>query len=160
MDEKEYVLDTEKPQLNKYKEELQRLDDQYWDNCRLRWTLEGNTPPGCVKRALKAYRSDPKWYLCEWLHQDYAGRGGCCERVRQTHREWNRGHCTSACGCCIRSRPNCKVDDQAEYKDVEKFPFNIITDNGDEEAYSARIFRAYIWELSFVDELNSIGTFH
>lgn len=46
MDGKEYVLDTEKSQLNKYKEELQRLDDQYRDNCRLRWTLEGNTPPG------------------------------------------------------------------------------------------------------------------
>ena len=49
------------------------------------------------------------------------------------------------------------MDDQAEYKDVEKFPFDIVTDNGDDEAYSARIFRAYIWELSFVDELNLIG---
>lgn len=150
-------------QLSMYCEELQSLDQKYWDACRLRWKLEGDIPVGSLSRAFKAHRSNPDWYLCEWLRQDCAGRGGCCgrdcgccEKPRPTHRDWNQGHCTSACGCCVRTRPNHKKNEQAKCNDVEEFPFDIVANK---TSYSARISRAHIWGLSFLDELNLLEPF-
>lgn len=77
------------------------------------------------------------------------GRGGCCgrgcgscEKTQRTHRDVNRGYCTSACGCCIRSRANFKDDGQAKRSDVEIFPFDIVSNK---TGYYGRIFRAYVW---------------
>lgn len=80
-----------------------------------------------------AYRKDPNWYLCEWLRQDCAGRGGCCgrscnccEKLRASafgvlHLKWDHGHCISACGCYIRTRGY--TEDQIDKKrDSEDFP--------------------------------------
>lgn len=67
-------------QLDTYRERLKHLNEQYWAHSQLIWRLQGNISNGVVNRAFKSYREDPNWYLCEWLRQDCAGRGGCCGR--------------------------------------------------------------------------------
>ena len=152
-------------QLSAYEEELQHQDRRIWDDAQHYWKLEVEMPSGCQERAFRAYRKDPNWYLCAWLRQDCAGRGGCCgrdcgccEKPRATntaHHRWNQGHCTSACGCCIRTqgRDGCGVKERS---DLEDFPLNI---PAAKSAYSRRIYRAYIFGLSFADELGLFGYF-
>lgn len=142
-------------QLDAYKKELQCLNDEYNTLYRQIWQLEGDIPYGVIKRAFRAYRKDHNWYLCEWLRQDCAGRGGCCgrgcgccERSRTTSKKprhgWDHGHCTSACGCCIRTL-GYPESDINKRRDIENFPFDI---PAYQTHYSRRIFRAYIFGVS------------
>ncbi|KAI9933666.1 hypothetical protein ASPWEDRAFT_30496 [Aspergillus wentii DTO 134E9] len=152
-------VDTAKAsQLSAYEEELTSLNDQYWVHERSLWILTGGGPVGALKRGYKATRSDPNWYLCAWLRQECAGRGGCCgracgccEKSRDTWRDLKRGHCTTACGCCMRSRKKTGVKGGEKKPEMDKFPFDLAENK---EAYSRRIERAYIWGLSFLDELD------
>ena len=143
------------PQLNAYETELQRLNTCYWNNKKTIWKLEGNVPTGVVTRAFRACRADPNWYLSAWLRRDCAGRGGCCgrecgccEKVGAHRGQHSRGHCTSACGCCIRTQGRL-TSEYDRPSDMDDFPFDI---DSYEEAYSKRIFQAYIWGLTFLDE--------
>lgn len=145
-------------QLNTYQEELQDLGKRYWIHSRSYWKLEGGMPGGVFIRGFRACREDPDWYLSAWLRQDCAGRGGCCgrscgccEKPRETKRGWSRGHCTSACGCCVRSSPNITGGTQ---NDIADFPFDVVSYN---TSYSHRVFRAYIWGLTFIDDMGLIG---
>lgn len=145
-------------QLNTYQTELQDLDKRYWNQSRRHWRLEGDMPGGVISRAFKACREDPDWYLSTWLRQDCAGRGGCCgrrcgccEKPRETERGWSRGHCTSACGCCVRSSPAITGGTR---NDMTDFPFDVVVSK---TRYSRRVFRAYIWGLTFLDEMGLYG---
>lgn len=99
---------TSQPQC--YERELESLNPDYMDCCQTESKLGVNLPEGLFGRAFRETRKDPKWYSCEWLRQNCAGRGGCCarkcgccEKSRNTNRaKWAHGHCTSVCGCCIR----------------------------------------------------------
>lgn len=64
--------------------------------------------------------------------------------------KWDHAHCTSACGCCIRTLGY--TEDQIDKKrDSEDFPFDISLY---ETAYDHRLLRAYIFGLSFLDALS------
>ncbi|OJJ30251.1 hypothetical protein ASPWEDRAFT_176920 [Aspergillus wentii DTO 134E9] len=145
------------PQISACKDELENLNGQYWSYHTDVWGKEGNIPPGPLHRGYKACRKNPNWYLLSWLRQDCAGRGGCCgrdrgccERPRNTHRAFNRGHCTNACGCCIRTRriPDTvvKVEDN-----IDKFPFDMVELSN---RYSVHINRAYIWGIEDWEKLD------
>lgn len=152
-----------KHQLSAYEEEFQKLDSSYRAYQKRAWNLEGNVPLGVVTRAFRACRENPDWYLCAWLRQDCAGRGGCCGRecgcceIAGAHSGYGqpRGHCTSACGCCARTR-RLEIRNYGGKDDMEDFPFDIVACNS---AYSKRIFRAYIWRLTFLDEMGLCGTY-
>ena len=138
--------------LKEYEEELQSLKGQILDHSRQLWQLETGGPTD-VQKSFKTCRSDPNWYLGAWLRQDYARSGGCrgrgcrcCEKARgQTHHRRNYGHCTSACGCCVRTHGLPPDDVESELPDSPK---------GDSmrAGYYARIIPAYIWRLSFMYE--------
>lgn len=119
----------ESTQLRAYETELHGLDHEYWRLSSILGRLEGEMPAGVLSKAFKSCRANPDWYLCQWLRQDCARRGGCCgrdcgccEKARMTKRRWNRGHCTSVCGCCIRTqgRSNISVG-QSELEDIGTF---------------------------------------
>ncbi|EYE97274.1 uncharacterized protein EURHEDRAFT_451694, partial [Aspergillus ruber CBS 135680] len=138
----------------KYDEELRRLEDQLWDLSRRCQKLEADLPSGCVERGFRTYREDPNWYFCAWLRQDCAGRDcGRCEKFRAettaatasittiTLHKWDRGHCTSACSCCIRSRGR-DGRDAKKQTGMEYLPFNI---SAYKSFYSTRVYRAYFF---------------
>lgn len=144
------------PQLSAYETELQRLNDCHWDSRKTIWKLEESLSTGVFTRAFKACRADPNWYLSAWLRRDCAGRGGCCgrecgccEKVGTHRGQQPRGHCTSACGCCIRTQGRL-TSEYDRPSDMDDFPFDI---DAYKSPYSARIFRAYIWGLGFLDDM-------
>jgi hypothetical protein len=58
----------------------------------------------------------------------------------------------------LQSQPDIfKEDGQAKCSDIEKCPFDIISNK---IGYSGQIFLAYVWGISFFDELNLIGSFN
>lgn len=150
-------------QLQSYEKELELLGGNYMDCCQTDTKLESNLPNGVLGRTFRETRKDPNWYLCEWLRQDCAGRGGCCERkcgccekARNTNRaKWTHGHCTSACGCCIRTlgRDGMVV----KRDDYMRFPLHVGVALPE---YVNRVNRAYIWGVSFVDEFGLDGYHH
>lgn len=149
---------TQSHQLGVYEAELEGLKTQSWAHKKHAWNLEGNVKPGFTTRVFRACREDPNWYLCPWLSQDCAGRGGCCGRgcgccQKQTQHGQSRGHCTSACGCCVRTQGR---NSDGKQTDMADFPFNIVSCRS---AYSKRIFRAYIWRLTFLDEMGLCGIY-
>lgn len=160
------LTDTESaalPQLHAYEAEIQRLHDCYWANWKLTWKLQGDVPYGFFLRAFNSCRDNPHWYQSKWLRQDCAGRGGCCgrecgccEEFETNHEKKHpRGHCTSGCGCCIRFYGKL-TSEYDRSSDMDDFPFDILAY---ESYYSTRIFRAYIWGLSFLDEMGLYGSY-
>ena len=156
--EKSGKSDTETTaQLEDYDNALQVLNEDYWNLSRIIGMVEGAIPAGALSRAFKSCRMNPDWYLCQWLRQDCARRGGCCgrgcgccEKPRTANRQWNRGHCTGLCGCCIRTQGRKDINaPQCELEEINSFRIAC-----DMTQYSARINRAYIWGLSFMDELD------
>lgn len=142
-------------QLRDLENLLERLNNEYWTLGRMVGLANGLIPAGALNRAFKSWRADPDWYLCDWLRQDCANRGGCCgrrcgccEKARTTSRQWNRGHCTTLCGRCIRTQKrSCIESGQSELEDISTVKVSYMSE------YSARINRAYIWGLTFLDDL-------
>lgn len=68
-------------------------------------------------------------------------------RWRWPRHGWNQGHCTSACGCCIRTmgHPEGEMDKR---RDIRDFPFDIVSN---ETRYSGRMLGAYIFGLTFLE---------
>lgn len=154
---------TKKACLKEYETELENLNNLYWDTVHIAGENMGKMPAGILGRAFKSCRTDPEWYLCQWLREDCARRGGCCgrdcgccERARTTERQWNRGHCTRECGCCIRNKRRSYEDVDSEECQEEDLSFYMAAK---ESQYSGRLNRAYIWHLSFLDELDLFGFF-
>ena len=143
--------------LDEYDKALQFINEDYWNLSREIWKVEGLLPAGALSRAFKSCRTNPDWYLCQWLRQDCARRGGCCgrgcgccEKARTANRQWNRGHCTGMCGCCIRTQGRKDINAaQCELEELNSFRIAYYMTQ-----YSARVNRAYIWGLSFMDELD------
>lgn len=142
--------------LKKYKAELRCLNDGYWEMSHAAYLLEAEISDGVLKRAFKQCRADPEWYLCQWLREDCARRGGCCgrgcgccEKARTNNRQWNRGHCTRACGCCVRKQQ--RSDKSVFWDGYEIDEVDIVSMDS---PYGARLIRAYIWGLNVLDELN------
>ena len=155
---------TKQARLEGYEDELEALNNRYWELVYCAGGFESVMPAGILGRAFKSCRTDPEWYLCQWLREDCARRGGCCgrgcgccEKARTTERQWNQGHCTSVCSCCIREQRRSDEDVRSEQFQAEQdFSFEF----ADMECqYSARLNRAYIWRLSFLDELDLCGFF-
>ena len=152
-----------KHEIMGYSEELKDLNLLYHAYQKRIWKLKGDVPVGVLTRAFMKCRENPDWYLSAWLRQDCAGRGGCCGRgcgcceIAGTHREHGqaRGHCITACGCCIRTRA-LEIRKYGGQDDMEDFPFDIVSYKS---SYSKQIFRAYIWGLSFLDEMGLCGNY-
>lgn len=154
---------TETAQIMEYESQLHDLNQEYWDFCRLSGEVEGELPAGILRRAFKSCRADPEWYFCPWMRENCAKRGGCCgrdcgccEMGPSTNCQWSRGHCTRACGCCFRTQKRSGKDAYSEKCRDEDYSFDIISR---ESQYSACLNRAYIWRLSFLDELDLCGFF-
>lgn len=145
--------DKEKPflRLESYERDLEDLNRQYWKHVRSHGELEGNLPQGIFARAFLSFREDPDWHLSQPLRNDCARRGGCCardcsccEKDRGKARKlWKRGHCTTACMCCVYTQGS-REKDIAMQKDIEDFPFDI---NTLDTPYSYRVYFAYFWGL-------------
>ena len=146
---------TRLPQLIAYDQKIEELDTRYWENQRLTWKLEGNLPLGFMTKAFKQCRANMDWYLCSWMRQDCAGRGGCCGRgcgccaKIAKHCGRRRGHCTSSCQCCAQAQGRL-TGKHGKLSDMDDFPFDVVKNDS---PYSERIFRAYIWGLSFLTEM-------
>lgn len=137
-------------QLHKLTEELILLNQEYWRLERILYTAEASGGRGPAKDAYLSSRKRPGWHLdSNWLREDCAKRGGCCgrqckccERPPDSRRIKGWGHCTIQCACCCRQRGfELKDADQKLSQpevDIVKIPMS---------AYSASIFRAYIWSL-------------
>ncbi|KAJ5996610.1 hypothetical protein N7499_007071 [Penicillium canescens] len=100
---------------------LTPLHRTYWESRRRRWALEDGIHSMSAARGFARQRKHPDWYLSEELREDCAGRGGCCgrscgccEKPRLVHgfnpdQIWipnqiqGKGHCTSACHCCLKA---------------------------------------------------------
>ena len=145
---------TKKALLQEYETQLEHLNKFYWETIRFLERKESDIPAGILSKAFKSCRTDPDWYLCQWLREGCAKRGGCCgrdcgccEKARTTERQWNRGHCTMLCGCCIRKQRRSYEDIKSEDFHAEQdFSFCVAAK---ESWYPSRIHRAYIWRLSF-----------
>ena len=155
--------DTKRAQIEAYETQLYGLNQRYWDFRRYSGKVEGDMPPGILQRAFKSCRSDPEWFLCPWIREDCARRGGCCgrdcgccEMGPSTHRQWSRGHCTRACGCCIRTQGRSGTDAWSGQCRKEDFSFDVASMVS---SYSDRLNRAYVWHLSILDELDLLGVF-
>lgn len=61
------------------------------------------------------------------------------DRAQKTQRLWKRGHCTTACGCCVRTQKSQK-DGIAMQRDLEDFPFDF---GAFVTLYSQRMYLAY-----------------
>ncbi|OJJ80496.1 uncharacterized protein ASPGLDRAFT_85001 [Aspergillus glaucus CBS 516.65] len=86
-----------------FETELEDLKHSFKDRAPRLWELEGGMPVGTLERDFRTCRNNPDWYLCRFLRQDCAGCGDCCARGCGCCDNKNRGHCTTACGCCIRT---------------------------------------------------------
>ncbi|OJJ81596.1 uncharacterized protein ASPGLDRAFT_1497696 [Aspergillus glaucus CBS 516.65] len=154
---------TETSQLSAYEKELENLNNEYWSLNRDLGQFESAIPAGALSKAFKSWRADPDWYLCQWLREDCARRGGCCgrdcgccEKARATNRRWNRGHCTGVCGCCVRTQGCTDRDVTSTESEEEDYPYDA-DDLFARSQYEDRFDRAYIWGLSFLDELDLLG---
>lgn len=149
---------TERSKIDAYENELERLNDKYWLHYRKSWKIKGNVPSGPLNWAIDAWRKDSAWYLHPCLKSDCAGQGGCCgrscrccEKPRDTNRElYNKGHCTTACPCCVRNRG---VSDESLLDDKKDFVFDLRPVPRERTTYSQRIFRAYILGITVLDTL-------
>lgn len=151
---------TQTAQLDKYEKELEFLNNEHWGLLRAVAQLEGDMAAGVFSKAFNSCRANPDWYLCQWLRQDCAKRGGCCgrscgccEKTRSTNRQGTRGHCTTMCGCCIRTQGRTNIS----YESGKSEDFHFYNNASRRTRYNARINRAYIWGLSFLDELGFDG---
>lgn len=99
-------------QLKIYKEQLEDFNRRHWALSRKKWTKEGSIESWSFRRAYHIQRACPDWYLNRDLTNDCVGRGGCCscgccKRPRTVDGFEDaintRGHCTTACGCCLKA---------------------------------------------------------
>lgn len=94
---------------------LERLNPKYWRVHRKLWIAIDRIASKSAARAFASQRMHIDWYLSAELREDCERRGGCCgrtcgccERPRtidglNTEGMHNRGHCTSACSCCLNA---------------------------------------------------------
>lgn len=141
---------------------LEDVDMAYHRLYSLLWQSQEHMPSGPLRRAFLAWRSNPDWYLCDWLRRECASRGGCCggscgccEKPRDADQVLNRGHCTPACSCCIQAHRKTDDDDFKEELDNLK-TFFLEKDN----MYARRLFRAYIWGTDVLNEIEDEEEFN
>jgi hypothetical protein len=134
---------------------LEKIGKAYDRLCRSLWHLQEHMPSGPLRRAFLNWRSNPYWYLCDWLRRECASRGGCCgrscgccEKPGDTDQVLNRGHCTSRCSCCIETHRKTEDDAFKEKLDV-LITFFAEKDN----MYARRFCRAYIWGTDVLNEI-------
>ncbi|RHZ59010.1 hypothetical protein CDV55_106581 [Aspergillus turcosus] len=148
--------------VGEIEKEFEGLDDAYHGLYRILWQLQEHAPPGPLRRAFLDWRSNPDWYLSDWLRRECASQGGCCgrscgccEKPRDTERLLNRGHCTSACSCCIQTHGKTDDDsDDEEWDDLDKFF------EEKDNMYARRLCRAYIWGTDVLNEIEDEGEFN
>jgi hypothetical protein len=142
--------------IRRTKRTLEKADDIYRRLYRTLWELQEHMPSGPLRRAFLAWRSNPDWYLCDWLRRECASRGGCCgrscgccEKPRDTGRLLNRGHCTLACSCCIQTSGKTEADGPVGEE------FNNLQTIFEEKhnMYARRLCRAYIWGIDVLNEI-------
>ncbi|KAJ5709988.1 hypothetical protein N7493_009580 [Penicillium malachiteum] len=96
-------------QLDSCNQELKNLNKLYWEHQNTLHQILSKWGNGAARQAYDLLRKTDDWYLNKWHVQDCKGRKGCCsrpygccERNRETERHEKRGHCTSACPCCVK----------------------------------------------------------
>jgi len=67
-------LDQQK--LDEWHEELKTLNQDYWSLERRIYANDKRCPDPPLKRAYMARDNRRQWYLCRWLREDCAKRGG------------------------------------------------------------------------------------
>lgn len=159
----EEVIDR-RNQINRYKTELQRVEEAYQGADHILRRLEGEIPVGVVGRAFKSFRKNPKWHLSPKICQECADKGGCCGRACRccekdcgiSLRKGKRGHCSDSCGCCLRTHGKQykgldeeNVSTTQEWWSMISFCLSIFTGSIGID----RKCRVYIWGLDYIDEL-------
>lgn len=138
--------------LEAYEEQIKSLSSRYWVAHRKQWIESDKLWSPSAKRALTRQRKHKDWYLSGVLREDCANRGGCCgrssgccERTRMTKvntdRVHDRGHCTTACSCCLEAHG---IDgEHLDMKGVDEVHFS-----RDRDPHTIRLFRGYIFYLN------------
>lgn len=138
--------------LEAYEEQIKSLNSRYWVAHRKQWIESDKLWSPSAKRALTRQRKHKDWYLSGVLREDCANRGGCCgrscgccERTRMTKvntdRVHDRGHCTTACSCCLEAHG---IDgEHLDMKGVDEVHFS-----RDRDPHTIRLFRGYIFYLN------------
>ncbi|OQE14575.1 hypothetical protein PENFLA_c037G01342 [Penicillium flavigenum] len=138
--------------LEAYEEQIKSLNSRYWVTHRKQWIESDKLRSISAKRALTRQRKHTDWYLSGVLREDCAKRGGCCgrscgccERTRMTKVYTDgvrdRGHCTTACSCCLETHG---IDgEHLEMKDVDEVHFGPLRDD-----HTLRLLKGYIFYLN------------
>ncbi|KAF4759958.1 hypothetical protein N7455_002928 [Penicillium solitum] len=130
--------------------QIQSLNSSYWESHREQWAKLDGIWSMSANRAIKRQRKHADWYLSGLLREDCANRGGCCgrrcgccERPRMTVNidgVRDRGHCTTACSCCLEAH---NIDgENLEMKDVDEVHFTSRT------RHAGRLLKGYVFYLN------------
>lgn len=148
--------------LEAYEEQIKSLSSRYWVAHRKQWIESDKLWSPSAKRALTRQRKHKDWYLSGVLREDCANRGGCCgrscgccERTRMTKvntdRVHDRGHCTTACSCCLEAHG---IDgEHLDMKGVDEVHFS-----RDRDPHTMRLFRGYIFYLNGMEWMSKKTT--
>lgn len=145
-----YMSNSDLSNLEAYEKQIQSLNSRYWESHREQWAKSDGIWSMSANRAIKRQRKHADWYLSDLLREDCANRGGCCgrkcgccEKPRMTVNIdgiRDRGHCTTACSCCLKAH---NIDgENLEMKDVDEVHFTSCN------RHAGRLLKGYIFYLN------------
>lgn len=111
------LTEKEQEKLNGYREELQKVDGEWWFHKRAKGKLNFEKPKGAW---IRRYDTAGHSHMNEWRKSYCKSRGGCCnydcgccEKPLNNPRSPKQYHCSEECPCCIRRRGFRKIPKDA-----------------------------------------------
>ncbi|CAI7664017.1 unnamed protein product [Penicillium palitans] len=118
-----YMSNSDLSNLEAYEKQIQSLNSRYWESHREQWAKSDGIWSMSANRAIKRQRKHVDWYLSDLLHG-----------IR------DRGHCTTACSCCLEAH---NIDgENLEMKDVDEVHFT------SRNRHAGRLLKGYIFYLN------------
>lgn len=140
-----------------FEQHLKKLNQEYWRAHRKLWIAEDGINSRYATRAFAFQRKKIDWYLSKELSEDCAGQGGCCGRTCGCcERPWkidglriegmqDRGHCTSACSCCLNSHGLDGNDIGDEITDLQDLHFDTTNTQDIADPHTLRLLKGYVF---------------
>lgn len=148
--QRQYISNSDLNKLEAYEKQINSLNSKYWEGHREQWAKSDGIWSSSANRARKRQRKHADWYLSGVLREDCANRGGCCGRscgccerprmIVNIDGVCDRGHCTTACSCCLKAH---NIDgEKLKMKDVDEVHFSSCN------RHATRLLRGYIFYLN------------
>ncbi|CAG8014235.1 unnamed protein product [Penicillium nalgiovense] len=140
-----------------FDQNLKSLKRKYWRAHRKLWIEEDSIGSKSAARGFAFQRQKIDWYHSSELHEDCARGGGCCGwRCRccaiprttdglRTEGMRNRGHCTSACSCCLDAHGLDGNDIRVETTDLQGLRFDTSNTERLPDHHTLRLLKGYIF---------------